>query len=81
MSLPPHPAMREPKGDHNRRLALGMDPEVFANHAGVTVEELREYEMTGPDGSFDLAVADRVGRALDRLDASPPDTQKVQNRT
>lgn len=70
-------SMREPKGDHNRRLALGLDPDVFAAEAGVTTEQLREYELTSPDGKFDPVVADRVGAALDRLEANPPPSQKV----
>ena len=74
-----HPAMREPKGDHNRRLSLGMSPEAFAIEAGVTVDELRAYELTSPDGSFDETVAARVGAALDRLEANPPPTQAVRN--
>lgn len=71
------PQMREPKGDHNRRLALGLDPDQFAAEAGVSTEDLRDYERTGPDGDFDLEVARRVGEALDRLEANPPPTQKV----
>ena len=77
MPTPLDPAMREPKGDHNRRLALGMDTDAFAVEAGVAVDDLRKYEMTGPDGDFDLLVADRVGVALERLEANPPDSQKV----
>lgn len=73
--VPPH--MREPKGDHNRRLALGLDPDQFAAEAGVTTEDLRDYERTGPDHEFNLDVARRVGEALDRLEANPPPTQKV----
>ena len=74
--LPQH---RDPKGDHNRRLALGVGPEAFAAEAGVTPEELRQYELTSPDQEFDLAVARRVGDALERLEANPPPTQKVVN--
>lgn len=73
------PTMREPKGDHNRRLSLGMEPDRFAAAAGITVEELREYESTGPDHDFDLSVAERVGTALERLEANPPTSQKVVN--
>ena len=73
------PAMREPKGDHNRRLSLGMEPEKFAAAAGITVDELRRYELTGPDSTFDLDVAERVGLALERLEATPPSSQKVIN--
>lgn len=70
---------RQPKGDHNRRLALGMDIDAFASAAGITSEELREYEQTWPDHEFDLAVAAKVGAALERLEADPPATQKVSN--
>jgi hypothetical protein len=73
------PTDREPKGDHNRRLSLGMDPDVFAAEAGISVEALREYESTGPDGRFNLDVATLVGLALDRLEAVPPSTQAVRN--
>lgn len=79
MTFPIDPSQRQPKGDHNRRLALGLDPDVFAVEAGVTVEELREYELTSPDQDFDLDVARRVGFALERLEANPPASQKVVN--
>jgi hypothetical protein len=73
------PTMREPKGDHNRRLSLGLEPDDFAREAGVTVDQLRDYERTAPDHDFDLEVARRVGEALDRLEANPPATQRVRN--
>lgn len=75
-----NPTMREPKGDHNRRLALGMDIEVFAAAAGLTRDQVHEYEMTSPDHRFDLFVAERYGEALERLEANPPPTQLVRNR-
>ena len=71
------PAERQPKGDHNRRLALFMEPEVFAAEAGISVEQLRDYERTAPDGKFDLAVAQRIGDALKRLEALIPANEKV----
>lgn len=77
MTFPIDPSRRQPKGDHNRRLALGLEPEAFAVEAGVTPEELRQYELTSPDQDFDLEVARRVGFALERLEANPPPTQKV----
>ena len=77
MTYPADPADREPKGDHNRRLALGLEPDAFAAHAGVTVEQLRKYEMTGPDDDFDPVIAQAVGTALERLEANPPASQKV----
>jgi hypothetical protein len=60
---------RSPKGDHNRRLALGIDIDVFAENAGVSTEQLHDYETTGPDGKFDLAVAHKVGVLLGRYEA------------
>lgn len=80
MTTPNDPSNRSPKGDHNRRLALGMDPDDFALEAGVTTESLREYEATSPDQDFDVYVADLVGAALERLEANPPPSQKVSNR-
>jgi hypothetical protein len=79
MTFPIDPSEREPKGDHNRRLSLGMDPDVFAAEAGITAEALREYEETGPDHDFDLEIAHRVGETLERLEANPPRTQQVKN--
>ena len=79
MPYPPDPSEREPKGDHNRRLALGVDLEDFAAEAGITPDQLKTYELTMPDESFDLDVAQRIGAALERLEQDPPPTQKVQN--
>ena len=73
------PAMREPKGDHNRRLSLGVDPDRFAALAGISTEDLRKYELTSPDENFDLEIARRVGETLDRLEADPPPTEAVRN--
>ena len=70
---------QQPKGDHNRRLALGLDLDQFAIEAGVTAKELKDYEMTLPDDDFDPEVASKVGAALERLEASPPPSQKVRN--
>jgi transcriptional regulator with XRE-family HTH domain len=75
MTLPIAPSERQPKGDHNRRLSLGLEPEQFAAAAGVTVEALREYERTGPDHDFDLVVAQRVGEALERLEQLLPNSE------
>jgi hypothetical protein len=79
MTYPANPGERVPKGDHNRRLALGLEPEALAAEAGVTVEQLREYENTWPDHEFDLSVAERIGAALERLEANPPPSQQVIN--
>lgn len=65
------PTLREPKGDHSRRLALGLDPEVFAAHAGITVDQLTKYEMTGPDGDFDVVITNADGAAFERLANKP----------
>jgi len=74
------PQQREPKGDHNRRLSLGLDLDEFALEAGVTPKDLKDYEMTLPDDDFNLEVARKAGAALDRLEAAPPAEQKVRNR-
>jgi hypothetical protein len=75
----PDAGRRDPIGDHNRRLSLGMDIEPFAAEAGVSPDELRGYELTPAGSDFDLEVADRVGTALERLETNPPPTQKVIN--
>jgi len=77
MTMPTDPSRRQPKGDHNRRLALGLEPEALAAEAGITTEQLRDYERTSPDHDFDVEVARLVGLALDRLEANPPTTQSV----
>ena len=69
------PSQRQPKGDHNRRLSLGVDPDQFAVEAGISVEELRTYEQTAPDHGFDVVVAARVGETLNRLEAILPNSQ------
>lgn len=74
---PTDPAQRQPKGDHNRRLALFLDPAVFAAEAGITEAELRDYERTGPDATFDPEIARRVGAALDRLEAATPPSKRI----
>ncbi|WP_143145597.1 hypothetical protein [Devosia enhydra] len=79
MSIPVSPAERQPRGDHNRRLSLGMEPDAFAAAAGITVDELRGYELTSPDHRYNPEVARRSGETLDRLEAHPPDTQRVEN--
>jgi len=73
------PSRRQPKGDHNRRLSLELDDETFAAEAGVTVEQLRDYERTSPDHSFDIEVARRVGLALERLEQVLPNSQTGRN--
>src|SRR5690606_17640179 len=65
----------QPKGDHNRRLSLGMDPDEFAAAAGITTEQLRDYERTSPDHDYDLEVAMRVNSTLSRLEKSRPNLQ------
>jgi hypothetical protein len=72
-------AHREPKGDHNRRLALGLDRGRFAAEAGVSAEDLKDNAESLPGDDFDLGVARHVGLALERLEASPPTSQKVRN--
>ncbi|WP_108461030.1 hypothetical protein [Devosia naphthalenivorans] len=74
------PTERQPKGDHNRRLALGIEPEAFAAEAGVTTEQLREYERTSPDHRFDAEVARRVGETLDRLEGVLPNFETGRDK-
>lgn len=74
------PTERQPKGDHNRRLVLGIDPDAFAAEAGVTTEQLREYERTSPDHRFDPEVARRVGETLDRLEAVLPNFETTRSK-
>ena len=69
------PAERYPKGDHNRRLSLGIDLEQFADAAGISPEALHEYENTQPDHDFDPDVAQRVGSTLERLEAILPNSE------
>jgi len=73
------PSQRQPKGDHNRRLSLELDDETFAAEAGVTPEQLQDYERTSPDHSFDIEVARRVGLALERLEQVLPNSQTGRN--
>ena len=73
------PSERQPKGDHNRRLVLGIDPDAFAAEAGVTTEQLREYERTSPDHRFDAEVARRVGETLDRLEGVLPNFETTRS--
>lgn len=70
MTFPANPLERSPKGDHNRRLSLGLDADEFAATAGVSVEELKHYEFTERDQIDDPAIADKIGRALERLEAN-----------
>lgn len=65
----------QPKGAHNRRLSLEMEPEQLAAEAGVTTEQLRDYERTSPDQDYDLDVARSVYAALDRLERVNPNSQ------
>jgi transcriptional regulator with XRE-family HTH domain len=66
----------QPKGAHNRRLSLGLEPEALAAEAGVTTEQLRDYERTSPDHDYDLDVARLVHQALERLEQVMPNLQK-----
>lgn len=75
MSTTENPAERQPKGDHNRRVALGLSPEEFAAEAGITVDELKAYENTWPDHPFSPMIAERIGVALDRLEQVLPNSE------
>jgi len=77
MPFPENPTERSPKGDHNRRLALGIDLADFAARIGVAEERLKDYEMTLPDHEFDTNIAQRVGVALEQLERTT--SPKVDN--
>ena len=79
MDTLPDPSDRQPKGDHNRRISLGLDIDQFAAEAGVSPEALREYELTSPDHDFDEEVARRVGYTLERLEQVLPNSQTGRN--
>ena len=70
MTFPRDPKLRLPRGDKNRRLALGISRDAMASGVGVSPEQLRQYEFTQPDRDFDLMLADRVGATLERLEAT-----------
>jgi hypothetical protein len=70
MTLPPDPRERLPRGDKNRRLSLGVSRDLMAEAAGISVEQLHDYEPTQPDRRFSLAIARRVGSALEQLESS-----------
>ena len=74
------PSERQPKGDHNRRLVLGIEQDAFAAEAGITTEQLREYERTSPDHRFDAEVARRVGETLDRLEGVLPNFETTRSK-
>lgn len=70
----------QPKGAHNRRLALGMDIADFAAAAGLTQEQVHDFEFASIDHEFDEAVAQKYEAALERLEANPPSSQVVRNQ-
>jgi hypothetical protein len=69
MTFRTDPGDRVPRGDKNRRIALGIGVAEMAALARVSREALHDYEFTQPDHHFDLAVAERIGRTLERLEA------------
>ena len=75
MSTPTDPAQREPRGDRNRRVSLGIDPEQFAAEAGISVDDLRAYENAADDHMFSPTIAQRVGETLGRLEQVLPNSE------
>jgi cytochrome oxidase assembly protein ShyY1 len=69
----------QPKGDHNRRIALDLGVAEFAQAAGLTPNQVQEYEMTSIDHEYDEGVAQRYGAALERLEANPVVPRRVIN--
>src|SRR5690606_26134491 len=70
MTIATRPRDRIPRGDRDRRLSLGLTRDAMAAEAGITVEQLRRYESTPIDEEFSLRIAERVGLALERLEAT-----------
>jgi hypothetical protein len=70
MTFPHDPHNRLPRGDKNRRLSLDVTREELAATAGITVEQLHDYEHTQPDKHFSFAIASKVGAALEQLEAT-----------
>lgn len=70
MVFPNNPYERSPKGDHNRRLSLGLDADEFAATAGVSVDDLKHYEFADMEEISDPTVAQKVGMALERLESN-----------
>jgi hypothetical protein len=70
MVFPRDPHDRLPRGDKNRRLSLGLSREEFAAAAGLSVEQLHDYEHTQPDRHFSFAIAQRVGETLEAFEAT-----------
>jgi transcriptional regulator with XRE-family HTH domain len=77
MTFPSDPRERLPRGDKSRRISLGVTREEMASAAGITVEQLYDYEHTQPDRHFSVAIARRVGAALETLEATR--TPRVDN--
>lgn len=77
MTFPSDPRERLPRGDKSRRISLGVTREEMASAAGITVEQLYDYEHTQPDRHFRVAIARRVGAALETLEATR--TPRVDN--
>lgn len=67
----------QPKGDHNRRIALDLGIDEFAQLAGLTPDEVQNYEMTTIDHEYDAQVAERYAAALQRLEADPVVPRRV----
>jgi hypothetical protein len=88
MTFPHDPQARSPKGDHNRRLSLGIDADEFAATAGISVDDLKHYEFADTDEISDPVIAEKVGRTLERLEAKvsprvdngPPPPEDVPGR-
>ncbi len=70
MTFPANPHERSPKGDHNRRLSLGLEADEFAATAGISPQELKHYEFADVDEISDPLVAQKIGRALEELEAN-----------
>jgi transcriptional regulator with XRE-family HTH domain len=63
-----HPPVRSAASDRRRRMELGLSLDDFAIEAGISPNQLHDYESTAPGGRVDANVVLCVGEALDRLE-------------
>jgi transcriptional regulator with XRE-family HTH domain len=63
-----HPLVCSAASDRRRRMELGLSLDDFAIEAGISPNQLHDYESTAPGGRVDANVVLCVGEALDRLE-------------
>jgi hypothetical protein len=60
-----HPPVRSAASDRRRRMELGLSLDDFAIEAGISPNQLHDYESTAPGGRVDANVVLCVGEALE----------------